>query len=39
MASIKKIIVGVGDSVDPMHGQGTIFIDDIGYGHSLPAEE
>jgi regulation of enolase protein 1 (concanavalin A-like superfamily) len=35
MASIKKIIVGVGDAADPMHGQGTIFIDDIGYGHTL----
>jgi hypothetical protein len=35
MAGIKKIIVGVGDAADPMHGQGTIFIDDIGYGHTL----
>jgi regulation of enolase protein 1 (concanavalin A-like superfamily) len=35
MASIKKIIVGVGDPADPMHGQGTIFIDDIGYGRTF----
>ncbi len=35
MASIRKIIVGVGDSADPMHGKGTIFIDDIGYGHAI----
>jgi hypothetical protein len=39
MASVKKIIVGVGDPDDPMNGSGTIFIDDIGYGHALPAEE
>jgi hypothetical protein len=35
MTSIKKIIVGVGDPDDPMNGSGMIFIDDIGYGHSL----
>jgi hypothetical protein len=35
MASVKKIIVGVGDPDDPMNGSGMIFIDDIGYGHSF----
>jgi hypothetical protein len=35
MARIKKIIVGVGDPADPMNGSGMIFIDDIGYGHTV----
>jgi regulation of enolase protein 1 (concanavalin A-like superfamily) len=36
MTSVKKIIVGVGDPSDPMKGEGLIFIDDIGYGRSIP---
>ena len=39
MTRVKKIIVGVGDPSDPMNGSGMIFIDDIGYGHGLPAEQ
>ena len=35
MTRIKKIIVGVGDPGEPMHGKGTIFIDDIGYGRTF----
>ena len=32
LTSVRKIIVGVGSTSAPMHGKGTIFIDDIGYG-------
>jgi len=35
MSRVKKIIVGVGDPDDPMNGIGTIFIDAIGYGHTI----
>ena len=38
MSSVKKIIVGVGDPDDPMNGSGMIFIDDIGYGHTIVEE-
>jgi hypothetical protein len=36
MARVRKIIVGVGDSNGLMNGGGMIFIDDIGYGRSIP---
>ena len=32
MTSVKKIIVGVGDKSNPLHGKGLVFIDRIGYG-------
>ena len=35
MTRIKKIYVGVGDTGDPMNGSGMVFIDDIGYGHTV----
>ena len=35
MTRIKKIIVGIGDINNPMHGKGMIFIDDIGYGRKI----
>ena len=35
MTSIRKVIVGVGSTSEPMHGKGMIFIDDIGYGRAF----
>ena len=35
MSKIKKIIIGVGDTANPMHGKGLIYIDDIDFGHPL----
>jgi hypothetical protein len=35
MTRVRKIIVGVGDVNNPLHGKGMIFIDDIGYGRKF----
>ena len=35
MSRIKKIAVGVGDASNSTSGAGLVFIDSIGYGHSL----
>jgi hypothetical protein len=33
---VKSLIIGVGDKTNPKHGKGTIFIDDIQFGHPAP---
>ena len=35
MSRISKIAVGVGDASNSISGKGIVFIDSIGYGHSL----
>jgi hypothetical protein len=35
MTKIKKITIGVGDTPTPLKGSGVIYIDNIGYGHSM----
>ena len=37
MSKVKKLTIGVGDRTSPKAGgAGRLYIDDIGYGHSLP---
>jgi hypothetical protein len=35
MTKIKKITIGIGDNVNPLKGKGLVYIDNIGYGHTL----
>jgi hypothetical protein len=35
MTKIKKISIGVGDTPTPLKGSGVVYIDNIGYGHSI----
>jgi regulation of enolase protein 1 (concanavalin A-like superfamily) len=35
LTKIKKISIGVGDTATPLKGKGLIYIDNIGYGHTL----
>jgi hypothetical protein len=35
LTKIKKISIGVGDTASPLKGKGLIYIDNIGYGHTL----
>jgi hypothetical protein len=35
MTKIKKISVGVGNTASPLKGTGVVYIDNIGYGHTL----
>ena len=35
MTGVRKIIVGVGSTSDPMNGKGMIFMDGIGYGRAF----
>ena len=39
MASVKKMVIGVGNRANPTAGgSGRVYIDDIGYGHPLSTE-
>jgi hypothetical protein len=35
LTKIKKISIGAGDTASPLKGKGLIYIDNIGYGHTL----
>jgi hypothetical protein len=35
MTKIRKITIGIGDTANPLKGKGLIYIDNIGYGHTL----
>ena len=32
---VKRIAIGVGDPAAPLKGSGLVYIDNIGYGHTL----